>query len=134
MMGDVAIPATALAAAVLGILVVVLAARVSVLRVRHKVSLGDGDNRELSRAIRSHANTVEFVPLFLVMLLAYELIIGPCMYAAGVAGVFVAGRLLYAWGMARRTLTRSRQIGAASSYLALIAMAVLLLLAVFAWA
>lgn len=69
-MTEVAIPATALAAAVLGLLVVVLAARVSVLRVRHKVSLGDGDNRELARAIRAHGNTVEFVPLFLIMLLA----------------------------------------------------------------
>lgn len=132
-MGDVAIPATALAAAALGILVVVLASRVSVLRVRHKISLGDGDNRELARAIRSHANTIEFAPLFLVMLLAYELIIGPCLYAAVIAAVFVFGRLLYAWGMWRRALTRSRQLGAGLSYLGVVAMAVLLLLAVFVW-
>lgn len=132
-MTEVAIPATALAAAVLGLLVVVLAARVSVLRVRHKVSLGDGDNRDLARAIRAHGNTVEFVPLFLIMLLAYELIIGPCLWASIVAAGFVAGRVLFAWGMWRRALSRSRQLGAALSYLAIIAMAVLLVLAVLVW-
>lgn len=133
-MTDVAIPATTLAAAVLGVLIVALAGRVSVLRLRHKVSLGDGDNRELARAIRAHGNTVEWVPLFLVMLLAYELIVGPCLHAGIVAGGFVAGRLLFAWGMWRRTLSRSRQIGAALSYLAVLAMAVLLVLATLVWA
>lgn len=133
-MTEVAIPATALAAAVLGVLVVVLAGRVSALRLRHKVSLGDGGNRELARAIRAHGNTMEWVPMFLVMLLAYELIVGPCLYASVAAGGFVFGRLLFAWGLWNRTFSRSRQIGAALSYLAVLAMSILLVLAALVWA
>ena len=132
-MQEVMIPATALSAAALGLLLLGRAGRVSVLRVRAGVSLGDGDNRDLRRAIRSHANTVEFAPIFLIMLLAYELMVGPCLLASITAAVFVGSRLLYTWGMWNRALSKRRQIGAGLSYLCLLVMPVLLLLAVFAW-
>lgn len=132
-MGEVMIPATALSAVAMGLLMLGLACRVSLLRVRGGVSLGDGDNRDLRRAIRSHANTVEFAPIFLVMLLSYELIIGPCLYASITAAVFVVSRFIYSWGMWSQALSRRRQIGAGLSYLCLLVMAILLVLAVFAW-
>ena len=52
-----AIPVTAALTGFCGLLLVVLAARISRLRLRHKIAWGDGGNTELMRAVRLHANT-----------------------------------------------------------------------------
>lgn len=115
-------------AAVLGLLLVVLSARVSQLRMRHQISLGDGGNRDLGRFIRLHANTAEQVPIFLVLALIYEASTGSSLNLTAVCVVFVVARLLYTWGMWTKAFTRQRQIGALLSLIAQAWLAIALLL------
>ena len=101
-MSPVSMPAvTALYAGLAGVVLVVLAALVSRLRRRHHIGLGDGDNRELQRAIRAHGNAVEWLlPGVLLLLVADLNRAGPLLlHLCGVA--LIAGRVLHAIGLSR---------------------------------
>lgn len=67
------------------------------LRGKHKVSVGDGGVKHLIRIIRGHANAVENMPMFFIMLLVAALIGMPVMAAHGLGLVFTIGRGLHAW-------------------------------------
>jgi len=112
------IPVTGFAAAVCGLLLLFLAVRVSMLRLHHRVALGDGGISELTRAIRTHANTVEQVPIFLVQCACYEIYLGAGPFLMGLVGAFLLARLLFAWGLSRATLSLPRRFGAGLTYLA----------------
>lgn len=120
------LPISTIAAAALSLLIVALALNVSRLRLRLQISLGDGERPELSRAIRAHGNTVENVPLFLVLCLLLELT-GSGAWLGWLTLLFVLGRYVYAWGMLRRNVSRQRQIGALLSYLIIAGMSLALL-------
>lgn len=92
---------TALHAALLLVLFLVLTARVLRARYRVQVVLGTGGDRALERAMRVHANFAEYVPIFLAAMLAAELCAAPgwALHGAGIA--MLAGRLLHAMGMSR---------------------------------
>src|SRR3712207_1417931 len=45
-----------------------LGLRVSMLRRRHKVSIGDGGNDAVRTRMRAHANFAEYTPIFLILL------------------------------------------------------------------
>ena len=63
--------------------------------------LGTGGDRALERAVRVHANFAEFVPVFLLALLAAELC-GAAPWALHAAGAaMLAGRAMHAAGMSR---------------------------------
>ena len=49
-------------------LLIWIAMATSRLRVKYKVSIGDGDIKHLTRIIRGHANAIENMPIFLIML------------------------------------------------------------------
>lgn len=83
------------------LLIFALAMYVVVLRYRHKVGIGDGGVQELLRAIRAHANALEYVPLVLIMMLALELNGVANIHLHVIGSVLLAGRLLHAWGLAR---------------------------------
>ena len=59
---------SALYAALVAILAVLLGLRVVALRQRHRVGIGDGGQPPLARAIRVHGNLVETAPLALLLL------------------------------------------------------------------
>ena len=61
-------PITPLFAAIFGIIYVVLAFGVIKLRFKGQVSLGDGGDEELEKAIRVHGNFAEYVPFTLLLL------------------------------------------------------------------
>lgn len=122
------LPVTFLSAAVLGLLIVLLAARVSQLRMRYGASLGDHGHKDLGRFIRIHANTVEWTPIFLLLCLLTELGTGTSMALSLAAGAFVLARLIYAAGMWNRGFSPARQIGALVSYLAVAGLSVTLLI------
>jgi uncharacterized membrane protein YecN with MAPEG domain len=123
------IPVTAALAAFCGLLLVGLASRISLLRVRHKVSFGDGGNPALLRAIRTHGNTTEHAPVFLLLALVVELTSGTTNFLFGVAVLFVAARLLYTAGVLGRGLHLLRMAGAMGTYVAQLLLAVALGLA-----
>ncbi len=60
-------------AGLLALWMLVLSLRVISRRAKARVSLGDGGDPELQRAIRGHANFAEYVPLALLLLLILEL-------------------------------------------------------------
>lgn len=127
---ELQLPITAVAAGVLGVMIITLALNVSLQRMRFKVSLGDGGHPQLRCAIRAHGNNAEHVPLFLVLCLLLELT-GGGLWLAIVATSYVLGRVLYTWGMLRRDLSVRRRIGTALSYLLSASMALVLLARVF---
>lgn len=124
------IPVTAACAALCGLLILTLALRVSLLRNRYRVALGDGGNDELMRAIRAHANTVEFVPIFLVLSLCLELYAGASTTLMVLVGLFLFARVSFAIGMSLAPVHPLRRVGAGLSYLTLLLISLLLLAAV----
>lgn len=119
---------TGLYAALIGLLVVVLAARIVRLRMRHRVGIGDGGQPVLARAIRAHGNLIEHAPLMLLLLLIAELshaLPAAGLHAAG--GVIVVGRVLHAVGLTRDAGTSpGRFLGTVLTWLALLGLALVL--------
>ena len=121
------IPATVVLTGLCALLLVFQSTHISILRVRHKVSIGDGGVNPLMRAIRLHGNTAEHVPIYLLMSAVYELSFGTSTLLLALNGSFLLARLLFAWGMLTKTFTRRRQIGALATYLTQLILAVALL-------
>lgn len=95
------LPITALYAGLCGLIVFTLAFRVVVLRRRLRIGMGDGNNADLARRVRIHANAVEHIPLLLILLaLAEGLGASPVLLHAAGIGVVIA-RVLHASGMTR---------------------------------
>ena len=61
-------PVTALYAALLSIIFLVLAVRVIQVRRSEKIAIGDGGSAILTRRMRVHSNFAEYVPMALVLL------------------------------------------------------------------
>ncbi len=93
------VPATAIYAALLGIIGLTLVALVGRNRLRAEVSLYDGGDKQLGVAIRRHANFTEHVPLALTLLLIIELNGAPraLIHILGVA--LVIARMLHPFGL-----------------------------------
>lgn len=87
------------------LLIFILAMYVVVLRMRHKVGLGDGGVPEMLRAIRVHGNALEYVPLALLMILVLELMGVPRFHLHALGIILTLGRILHAWGLARSSGT-----------------------------
>lgn len=111
------------------LLVMLLAMRVMWLRNTHRVALGDGDDAVLRRAIRVHANAIEYVPLALLLLVVMALEQAPAwqLHACGIT--LIVARLLHAFGLSRfGGRSFGRALGAGLTLLVMLAMAVLLVL------
>lgn len=119
---------TALYAALLGILYLLLSANVSRYRLSGRVSLGDGNNPKLAQAIRAHANFAEYVPLALILLGLAEAggAKGGMLHAFGAA--LLLGRLLHAWGITQPNSAHgTRKIGIVLTWLVIFGTSVFLL-------
>ena len=91
---------TATVAALIGLLAVLLAARVIVFRVRFKVNAGDGGHAPLAQAIRAHANLVEHAPLALIVLAFAEVSVPGWRWLIMILGaLLLIARLASAWGL-----------------------------------
>ena len=91
-------PITTLTAGLMGLLLLILSARV--IQARGQVSKQSASEEILQRRIRGQGNLIEYAPTVLILLglLEFQNVYGPFLWAA--AGLFVAGRLLhgYAFG------------------------------------
>ena len=93
---------TSTCTAILAILALVLASRVSLVRRRQGVGIGDAGNAELSQRIRVHGNLVEFAPLALILLLLLEQSALPRWLVMLMGTMLVLGRLMHAWGFSQK--------------------------------
>lgn len=87
----------------LGVLLLAgLSMRVSRLRLRHRVFLGDADVKELQVAIRAHGNAVEHLTPLLLLLVVYELL-GARKILVDMFGLaIITARVCHAAGYLRR--------------------------------
>ena len=129
-MNLVSLPITALYAALSGFLIIALAANVVRFRLSKHVSLGDGGHKDGNRAIRAHGNTVEYVPLALILIALLELNGGgdTALHIYGI--LLVGGRLLYSYGLLfpKPSANLPRQLGVLSSWIVILAAGVHLLI------
>lgn len=84
------------------IILIVVAFLVVRLRQRHKISLGDGGNEALTRAIRAHGNAAEYIPAGLVgltLLALSDSAVLPFWYIHAAGLSLTAGRILHPVGI-----------------------------------
>ncbi len=112
---------TALYGSLNAILNVYLANRVSTVRRKEKVGLGDGESKELLTAIRIHGNNAEFVPLAIVMMLLAELCNGSSIVLHVYGGLLFVARLAHAFGMPKRAPNPFRFGGTAITWVGIVA-------------
>jgi uncharacterized membrane protein YecN with MAPEG domain len=114
----------ALYAGLVVLLLLVLAIPISRLRRSRGVGLGDGGDRELARAIRVHANLLEWGLPAIVLLLIADLTRAPALLLHGCGLVLVAGRALHAFGLSRSSgYSLGRFVGTALTWAVLLALA-----------
>lgn len=111
-------------AGLLGLVALALAYMVVRNRRRARVGLGAGGDAALERAMRVHANFVEYVPLVLILMGLLELSGAPAgwLHACGVS--FVVARVAHAVGLSRHSGTsRGRFFGTAVTWVVLLGLA-----------
>ncbi len=92
-------PITALYAALSGLLVLALAFNVVRYRFGRGISLGDGGDARITRAVRAHGNAVEYIPLALILIGLLEGNNANAWALHLYGALLVLGRVAHAWGM-----------------------------------
>jgi len=85
--------------AILALMYLALGLRVSVIRSRLGVTIGNGKDEGLIRAVRTHANFIEYVPLLVLVLWMIEYNVGTEWYVWLFGIALVTGRGLHVYGM-----------------------------------
>ena len=111
---------TAFYAALLAVLFLFLSVRVIGWRRERRVEFGHGEDGELLRRMRVHANFAEYVP-FTLLLMALAESMAPRLILLHLAGLLlVAGRLLHAYGVSQAPpIMRYRSYGTTLTLIAL---------------
>jgi hypothetical protein len=117
------LPITLTAAGAAALLNVWLGLRVSLLRRRHKVSIGHGGKTGIATRMRAHSNYIEYAPFFLILLALVELARGPQPWLWLVTIIFILGRIAHAFGMDREGANVLRVAGIVTTWLGLLALA-----------
>jgi uncharacterized membrane protein YecN with MAPEG domain len=84
------------------ILAPVLMFRVGQIRIKEKISIGDGNSPALMARIRAHGNYTETAPFALIGLIALAMLSAPALVLHIFGAIFLLGRLLHAHGMAQK--------------------------------
>lgn len=122
---------TALYAALLGLLFILLSFRVSKHRLAGHVSLGDGNNADLAQAIRAHGNFSEYVPLALILIGLSEAQGAAATLVHVLGGGLLLGRVAHAWGISQpNAVHNARKLGIVLTWLVIAVTSVYLLIAV----
>jgi uncharacterized protein len=94
-------PITALYAALLTPVLLFLTFRVIGARRSGKVEIGDGNDRELLRRMRVHANFIETVPMALILLGLAESLKASGLALHVLGAVLLIGRVIHAYGLSQ---------------------------------
>lgn len=92
---------TSLYASILALLVIFLAYKVVNFRQTKSVGLGDNGDKDGMRAIRVHANAVEYVPMMIILMGIYEANGGSAIMLHIIGTVAVIARVLHATGLSK---------------------------------
>jgi uncharacterized membrane protein YecN with MAPEG domain len=115
---------TAIYAALLAIIGVVLGERVGLFRLKAKVSLGDGGNSGIIVRNRQHMNFVENVPMALILIALVEVNGGSATWVHSLGGSLLAARLIHPFGLnVEKIMHPARIIGAGLTSLVILAAA-----------
>jgi uncharacterized protein len=117
------LPITLTFAAAAALIHIWLSVRVSQLRRRYRISIGDGNNQAVRTRMRSHSNFAENTPIFLILLALVEMARGSVPWLWVVAIVYILARIAHAFGMDRTDPSRLRVIGVVLSWLVLLILA-----------
>jgi uncharacterized membrane protein YecN with MAPEG domain len=102
--------------AINSLLVLLLAMNVSRLRMKYKISLGDGGNKCLMTAIRAHCNALEQLPIFTIVMIALTYLAASTTLLSTLVIGFTLARIFHAYGMLYRVFV-ARRIGAGFTYI-----------------
>jgi uncharacterized membrane protein YecN with MAPEG domain len=120
---------TLLYGSILGVQLLLMTIRVVLLRRSHSVGLGAGQHHDLEKAIRAHANLIEYAPLALILIALLEQNAAPAWQLHSLGATLVIARLLHAWGLSRHSgVSFGRMIGMFGTVLVILSASVLGLL------
>ena len=103
---------SAMYAGLLLLTMLVLGARISILRVKYGVAMGSGDQPDLGRAVRLFGNFTEWVPIVIVGLVLCELVGAPALMLHLVGIAVILSRLLHIAGLRADRTTVARSLAA----------------------
>jgi uncharacterized protein len=92
---------TALYAALLAVLFLVLTVRTLSYRRTQKVEIGDGGDKELLRRVRVHGNFAEYVPIALILIGMAESLGLAATAVHGLGLLLLLGRAVHAYGLSQ---------------------------------
>jgi uncharacterized membrane protein YecN with MAPEG domain len=101
-----------------------LSVRIGMVRQAKKVSIGDGGEEELIRRMRAQANFIENTPIVLVLVALIELSRPGNLYLAGVATLYILGRLAHGVGMDGGAFAKGRTAGTLITMLTLLGLGI----------
>lgn len=111
-------------AALLTLIIIWLCYRVVVFRRTQRIEIGDGGNEVGIRHIRAQQNAVEYIPISLILMAAYELNNGNMYLLHGLGIALVIGRLLHPLGfVAKKGVSFGRFYGTALTWLVMLFLA-----------
>ena len=117
------IPITALYAALLVAVFVVLTVRIGLARGKTGISMLDGGNEQVLVAMRRHGNFIEHVPLLLVLMAIFEVNDGSAVFLHVVGIALLICRIAHPFGLRNdRAQTPMRMLGAGGTFLVTIAL------------
>lgn len=115
---------TALYASFLALIIIWLCYKVVAFRRIKGVDIGDGGDARGSRHIRAQQNAVEYIPLTLILMAAYELNNGSHMVLHGIGIALVIARLIHPLGLvSKKGVSFGRFYGTLITWLAILLLA-----------
>lgn len=103
------LPVTAYTVAIMALVLTALSLNVSRLRLKHRVSFGHGEHKDLHMAVRAHGNALEQTTLFALLLITLEGLASSNGLLVPLATTFVIARITHALALFARQL-RLRQL------------------------
>ncbi|WP_299269737.1 MAPEG family protein [uncultured Psychrosphaera sp.] len=123
---------TAFYAGILSLLYIALSFKVIKLRRKFKIGIGHGEENDLHKAIRVHANFSEYVPIALFLLLLLEINSSEAWILHVLGSMLFLGRILHVMGLSKSSgVSRARIFGGVLTFTMIIVASVLNILVVY---